>query len=149
MQNVNKWFRSDEGLDVFKLYGIGGIVGSILTGSFASASGSSLDGTTLASGAIDGNGILVGRQFAEITAISAYSLIVSCALLYVLKYISGLHLRVSHEAELMGMDLDQFFHQQIGGWSTFVEEQRRSDESSLTFTPGTPEEKGDAEQSSV
>ncbi len=35
-QNVNEWLHLDEGLDVFKLHGIGGMVGSFCTGIFAS-----------------------------------------------------------------------------------------------------------------
>lgn len=72
---------------------------------------------TIASGGIDGNGIQVGKQFAEICAISAYSFVVSFALLMIMKYIPGLHLRVSDEAEERGLDLDQFFDEQIGDWS--------------------------------
>ncbi|KAK5018234.1 hypothetical protein LTR16_012769, partial [Cryomyces antarcticus] len=34
-------------------------------------------------------------------------------------YIPGMHLRVSEEAEMMGLDLDQFFDEQIGDWSVF------------------------------
>lgn len=121
MQDLNKWIRIDEGLEVFKLHGVGGMVGSFLTGIFATASVSSLDGATVASGAIDGNGIQVGKQFAEITAISSYSFLVSCALLYGLKWIPGMHLRISEEAEMIGLDLDQFFDEQIGerDWNLF------------------------------
>lgn len=78
---------------------------------------SALDGITVASGAIDGNGIQVGKQLAEICAISAYAFTVSLALLMIMKYIPGLHLRVSDEAEELGTDLDQFFDEQIGDWS--------------------------------
>lgn len=138
-QNVNEWIHIDEGLDVFKLHGIGGMVGSFLTGIFATSSGkdrikrstvdkmltilsvSMLDGISSGPGGIDGNGIQVGKQFAEITAISAYSFLVSCALLYILKYIPGMHLRVTEEAEMVGLDLDQFFDEQIGDWSLFNE----------------------------
>jgi ammonium transporter, Amt family len=104
-------------MDVFKLHGIGGMVGSFLTGIFATSSSkllhslplakqrltnsvSELDGVTIASAGIDGNGIQVGKQFAEITAISAYSFLVSCALLYILKFILGMQLRVTEEAEM-------------------------------------------------
>lgn len=72
---------------------------------------------TQASGGIDGNGIQVGKQFAEICAISSYSFVVSFALLFIMKYIPGLHLRVSDEAEELGLDMDQFFDEQIGDWS--------------------------------
>jgi Amt family ammonium transporter len=86
---------------------------------------SSFDGVTIAQGAIDGNGRQVGLQFAEITAISSYSFVVSCLLLLLMKYIPGLHLRVSDEAEEKGLDLDQFFDEQIGDWSIYNEIERR------------------------
>jgi len=38
LQNLNQWIHIDEGMDLFKLHGIGGMVGSFLTGIFASAS---------------------------------------------------------------------------------------------------------------
>ncbi|KAK7744233.1 hypothetical protein SLS53_003754 [Cytospora paraplurivora] len=117
LENVNDWLHIDEGLDVFKLHGIGGMCGSFFTGIFATASVAALDGTTVASGGIDGNGLQVGKQFAEICAISAYSFLVSYAMLMIMKYIPGLHLRVSDEAEERGLDLDIFLDEQIGDWS--------------------------------
>jgi Amt family ammonium transporter len=96
-----------------------------------------LDGVTSAPGGIDGNGIQVGKQFAEITAISAYSFIVSCALLYILKYIPGIHLRVTEEVEMNGLDLDQFFDEEIGDWGMFDELNRRKMETEIS-SPGTP-----------
>ena len=36
LQDINEWLHIDEGMDVFKLHGIGGMVGSFLTGIFAS-----------------------------------------------------------------------------------------------------------------
>ncbi|RFU29790.1 hypothetical protein B7463_g6532, partial [Scytalidium lignicola] len=128
LQNVNDWLHIDEGMDVFKLHGIGGMVGSFLTGIFATESISMLDGATSAPGGYDGNGIQVGRQFAEITAISAYSFLVSCALLYILKFIPGMHLRVTEEAEMHGLDVDQFFDEQIGDWGIFEELSKRREE---------------------
>lgn len=113
---------------------------------------SALDGVTIASGGIDGNGIQVGKQFAEICAISAYSFVVSFALLMIMKYIPGLHLRVSDEAEERGLDLDQFFDEQIGDWSyldmvqkqqstTIVGEAARGSDSSSTREGVTEERK--------
>jgi len=97
-----------------------------------------LDGVTSAPGGIDGNGLQVGKQFAEITAISAYSFIVSCALLYILKYIPGMQLRITEDAEMKGLDLDQFFHEQIGDWGMFDELSRRKMELEISST-GTPQ----------
>jgi ammonium transporter, Amt family len=118
-QNINEWIHIDEGLYVFKLHAIGGMMESFLTGIFATESVSILDGVTSAPGGIDRNGMQVGKQFAEITAISAYSFVVSYALLYILKYIPDMHLRVRNEAEMMGLDIDQFFDEQVGDWSLF------------------------------
>lgn len=42
-------------------------------------------------------------------------------MLMIMKYIPGLHLRISDEAEERGLDLDQFFDEQIGDWS-YLEE---------------------------
>lgn len=42
MEDVNEWIRVDDGMEVFKLHGIGGMCGSLLTGIFATASGKSL-----------------------------------------------------------------------------------------------------------
>jgi len=119
MQDVNKWLRIDEGMDVFKLHGIGGMVGSFLTGIFAQEWVSALDGASRVPGALDGVGVQVGKQLAEITAIGSYSFVVSAILLLILKYIPGMHLRVSEEAEMIGLDLDQFFDEQIGDWSMY------------------------------
>ncbi|ORY18317.1 ammonium transporter AmtB-like domain-containing protein [Clohesyomyces aquaticus] len=117
VKDVDKWLHIDEGMDVFKLHGIGGMVGSFLTGIFAQSWVSRLDGASEYSGALDGVGVQVGRQLAEICAISSYSFVVSCVLLYALKFIPFMHLRVSEEAEMIGLDLDQFFDEQIGDWS--------------------------------
>lgn len=117
LQNINDWLHIDEGMDVFKLHGIGGIVGAFLTGIFASSSVSALDGSTLSPGGIDGNGVQVGKQLAEICAISGYSFVVTCILLYILKCIPGMKLRVSEEAEMIGLDRAQFCDEQIGDWS--------------------------------
>lgn len=118
LENLNEWIRIDEGLDVFKLHGIGGMVGCFLTGIFATNTVSMVDGTE-APGGIDGNGIQIGYQLASICAITAYSFAVSCVLLLIMKYIPGLHLRVSEEVEMNGLDGDHFFEEQIGEWAEF------------------------------
>jgi Ammonia permease len=114
LQDLNTWMHIDEGMEVFKLHGIGGMVGAFLTGIFASSSVAALDGATVASGGIDGNGMQVGKQLAEVCAISVYSFTVSCVLLYILKWIPGMHLRVREEDEIIGLDRAQFVDEQIG-----------------------------------
>lgn len=116
-KNVDKLLRIDEGMDVFKLHGIGGMCGSFFTGIFAQKWVSALDGSSAYEGGLDGVGVQVGRQLAEICAISSYSFVVTAILLYALKYIPFMHLRVTEEAEMIGLDLDQFLDEQIGDWS--------------------------------
>ena len=84
-----------------------------------------LDGVTEVHGAIDGNGVQVGKQLADITAVASYSFVVSCILLLAMKYIPGLHLRVTDEAEERGLDHDQFFDEEIGDRGIFDELVRR------------------------
>ncbi|GAB7361665.1 hypothetical protein MBLNU230_g1715t1 [Neophaeotheca triangularis] len=119
LQDLNTWIRVDEGLYVFKLHGVGGMIGSFLTGIFADEAVSAYSGDEGAPGAINGNGIQVAYQLADIVTISVYSFVVSCILLLILKYVPFMNLRVSEEAEMHGLDIDQFFDEQIGDWGIF------------------------------
>lgn len=42
LENINDWLNVDDGLEVFKLHAVGGMVGSFLTGVFAQKSSKSL-----------------------------------------------------------------------------------------------------------
>jgi len=120
LEGMHNWFGIDDGLEVFKLHGVGGAIGSFLTGCFATASISALDGLgTEASGAIDGNGIQIAYQLADICATLSYSFVVSCILLFALEYVPFMGLRVSEEAEEMGLDLDQFDDEAADGWEDY------------------------------
>ncbi|EXJ92780.1 hypothetical protein A1O3_01332 [Capronia epimyces CBS 606.96] len=134
-ENVNEWMGIDDGLEVFKLHGIGGICGAFLTGIFATSSVSSLDGATLAPGGIDGVGSQIARQLAEIAAIAAWSFTLSVIMLLILKYIPGLHLRVADEAEIIGLDIDQFSDEVVGEWSLFNDDNTGHQ---VAFTHGVP-----------
>lgn len=48
-----------------------------------------------------------------------------------------MHLRITEEAEMNGIDSDQFFDEQIGDWGVFDELNRRRLDIELT-APGTP-----------
>lgn len=72
---------------------------------------------TDASGAVDGNGIQVAYQLADICAISSYSFVVSAVILLVMKYIPGLDLRVDEDAEIRGLDQHEFYMEEVGDWS--------------------------------
>lgn len=49
-----------------------------------------------------------------------------------------MHLRVTEEAEMKGLDIDQFFDEQIGDWGMFDELNGRRQELEIT-SPGTPQ----------
>lgn len=117
LHKLNDWIRVDEGLDVFKLHGVGGIIGGLLTGVFADERISALDGNSRHPGAVNGDGSQVGRQLAGILAITVYAFVATCAICIALKYSPGLGLRVSAEAEMRGLDMDQFAEEQVGDWS--------------------------------
>jgi ammonium transporter, Amt family len=124
LDGMHEWLGIDDGLEVFKLHGVGGACGAFLTGIFATQSVSALDGIpTLASGAVDGNGVQVAKQLAEIAAILSWSFVVSVIMLFALKFTPLLHLRVDDEIEELGVDLDQFNDELIGEWSNFTIEE--------------------------
>jgi ammonium transporter, Amt family len=89
----------------------------------------------LASGAIDGNWIQLPKQFAEIAAIASYSFTVSALLLLIMKYIPGLHLRVTDEIEMIGYDVDQFDEELIGEWNMY---EMHGDGTTSQITHGVP-----------
>jgi ammonium transporter, Amt family len=61
--------NADDGLDAFGLHGIGGYVGSILTGLFAADYVAALDGVTVIPGGwINGHWVQLGYQLAGSTA---------------------------------------------------------------------------------
>lgn len=100
-------FAYDDTLDVFGIHGVGGFVGVIMTGIFASSSIANISGSGLPGGAIDGRGILVGYQFAAAVTISAWSFLVTFIILWLMSRIPGLHFRSSKEQELYGDDLGE------------------------------------------
>jgi Amt family ammonium transporter len=137
-EDLNKWLRIDDGLEVFKLHGIGGMVGAFLTGIFATAEISGLDGFTFVHGAVDGNGVQVGRQLAEICAIFAWSFVLSVIMLMILKFIPGMHLRVSDDVEEIGLDLDQFDDEVVGEWGNYDTESGHEDHRRHSVMHGVP-----------
>ena len=89
----------DDALEVFAVHGVGGIWGAIATGIFAVAA---IGGTA---GAIEGNAGQLVTQVVAVVATMAYSFVVTLVILKVLDLIPGLGLRVSNEAEDVGLDL--------------------------------------------
>ncbi|MDI6817181.1 MAG: ammonium transporter [Actinomycetota bacterium] len=104
----------DDSLDVVGVHGVGGIVGAILTGVFA----------TVAINEAGANGLLYGgmdlfvKQLIAIGATIGYSFIMSFIILKAIKAVMGL--RVSEEEEINGLDLS--LHSEngyaLGGFSS-------------------------------
>jgi Amt family ammonium transporter len=89
----------DDSLDAFGVHGIGGIVGALLTGVFASTA---LGGAGLADG-VDSVIAQVGRQLVGISVTFVYSALVSYVVLKLIDATLGL--RVTAEEETEGLDL--------------------------------------------
>lgn len=88
----------DDSLDAFGVHGIGGMVGAILTGVFATSAINSAG-----SGLVDGNAGQVITQLKAVIFTIGYTGVVSLAILKVLDKTVGL--RVSEEIERDGLDL--------------------------------------------
>ena len=94
-------FGYDDSLDVFGVHGVGGTLGALLTGVFATRD---VAGGSEALGLIEGGSILVNQIIA--TAVTwLLAIVVTFVLLKILDAVMGL--RVSQEDEIRGLDLSQ------------------------------------------
>ena len=91
----------DDSLDVFGVHGIGGIVGALLTGVFATAA---VTGASDPVGLIDGNAGQVLTQLYGVLITAAYCAVVTAILLKLVDLTVGL--RVTQEVERDGLDLN-------------------------------------------
>lgn len=98
--SVKRALGYDDALDVFGVHCIGGIVGAVLTGVFATMA---VTGSDTAVGGIDGNWGQVYVQIKGIIATLAYSGIGSFVLLMIVKIFFGL--RVTPQEEIEGLDI--------------------------------------------
>ena len=94
---LKKWLKYDDSLDVFGIHGIGGIIGCILTGVFASKAVGPV------SGLVEGNLNQLIAQVISILIVIAYTVVVTFILLKVVQKIMGI--RVPQIAEEQGLDL--------------------------------------------
>ncbi len=98
---VKNKFGYDDSLDVFGVHGVGGTLGALLTGVFATRA---VTGGSEALGLVDGGTIFINQLIA--TAITwVLAIVVTFILLNVLDAVMGL--RVSQEEEIQGLDLSQ------------------------------------------
>ena len=92
----------DDSLDAFGVHGIGGTIGAVLTGVFATQQ---VTGATEALGAIDGNLDAIVGQLVSVIVTVVYAAVVSLIILKLLEKTMGL--RVDDDAETRGLDLSE------------------------------------------
>ena len=87
---LKRLLGADDSLDVFGVHGVGGIVGSLLTGVFVDKRISGATGDVL-------------TQALAVGAVALYSAVATALVLFIVRAVMGL--RVGEEAELVGLDL--------------------------------------------
>ena len=97
---VKKWIGYDDALDAWGVHGVGGALGALLTGVFASSAINSLGKGWLH----DGNIAQLGLQGLDIAAVFGYSAVVTFIILKLIDLVIGL--RVSAEVEVEGLDIN-------------------------------------------
>ena len=87
---LKRMLNADDSLDVFGVHGIGGIVGSLMTGLLASKSISGVEGS-------------MATQLIGVAAVMVYSAFMSAVLLWLIH--SFMNIRVGEQAEREGLDV--------------------------------------------
>jgi len=98
---IKQKLKIDDSLDVFPVHGVGGILGTILAGVFASSELGLFSGQGLAEGMTIAS--QVGVQITGVVATFVYTLVVTFVILKVVDAITGL--RVSDDEEQQGLDI--------------------------------------------
>ena len=97
-------FGYDDSLDAFGVHGVGGTLGAILTGVFATRACWDIDGANTL-GLIEGTPRVLIGQIAAVAVTWIFSIVATFIILKVLDVTMGL--RVSQEDESVGLDLSQ------------------------------------------
>ena len=100
---MKRVMKLDDSLDVFPVHGVGGMLGTLLAGIFASSSLGLFSGQGYADGMTMGS--QVGVQIVGILAVAIYTAVLTFVLLKIIDVTIGL--RVSAEDESMGLDTSQ------------------------------------------
>jgi Amt family ammonium transporter len=95
--------RYDDSLDVFGVHGIGGALGTVLAGVFATASISASNGEAGISGLVDGNAHQLAVQAAGAAVVTLWCIAGSFVTLKIVDALVGL--RVGADDEREGLDL--------------------------------------------
>lgn len=89
---LKRWLGADDALDVFGVHGLGGIVGSILTGVFVSSTISGVQSNWLV-------------QTVAVVAVAAFSFAATCVLMWLTDRLVAV--RVNQHDEQQGLDISQ------------------------------------------
>ena len=106
---LKRVLKIDDSLDVFPVHGVGGILGTLLAGIFASTQLGIFSGHGFADG-VTSMGQQFGIQFIGVISTMVYTAIVTFIILKVIDVIIGL--RVTKEDEIQGLDIS--LHEERG-----------------------------------
>ncbi|WP_420887112.1 ammonium transporter [Candidatus Competibacter phosphatis] len=101
-QFLKRVLKVDDSLDVFPVHGVGGMLGTLAAGVFASTELGVFKGQGFAPG-ISSMGQQLGVQFVGVVATAAYTVVVTFVVLKLVDAVIGL--RVSREDEIGGLDI--------------------------------------------
>ena len=99
---IKNKFGYDDSLDAFGVHGVGGTLGALLTGVFASKA---ITGSAEKCGLLEGNAQQVVAQVVGIVAAIALAIVGTVIILKIVDALLGL--RVNQASELQGLDIDQ------------------------------------------
>jgi Amt family ammonium transporter len=99
--NAKTKFRYDDSLDAFGVHGVGGTLGTIMAGVFASVAINSAG----ANGLLFGNPKQLAVQAGSVALIAVYSFVVSLGLFKIIDLVMGI--RVTKDEETEGLDISQ------------------------------------------
>jgi Amt family ammonium transporter len=112
--DLKNLLQIDDGMDVFALHGVGGFVGSFMTGLFSADYIAASDGSVaadpamqIAGGWMNHNYRQLGLQLAGSVSIGAWSFVVTSILLLIMDRIPQLRIRLHEDEELVGTDFSQ------------------------------------------
>ena len=100
---VKQIWKIDDSLDVFPVHGVGGIIGTLMTGVFAATGLGAFSGQGFLSKDIASIGQQIGVQAIAAVAVIVFTAAATWLLLKLVNAITPL--RVSHEEETEGLDI--------------------------------------------
>lgn len=109
-QLIKRVWKIDDSLDVFPVHGVGGMLGTLLAGVFASTELGLFSGQGFADG-INSMGQQLGVQLTGIAATAVYTAVATFVILKLVGMLTG-GLRVSAEEESQGLDISS--HEERG-----------------------------------